>query len=241
MVAKALDVLEADQEKGYFLFVEGGRIDHAHHDAQAERALDETVEFGKAIELARKRTQLENTLIVVTSDHSHTMSIAGYSSRGNDILGINNSQNGDDELPYSTLSYANGPGHVMNMNKHGRKHLRANEMHRQDKVGVSLGFPTKSVAQLTNTQLLISFADVRVPIDGAARLDDAWRRRCGRVRQRPLGASVHRCFRAEHDTARDGLRGVHRQGTEVVRMSARPERVVDVVVYVMCSREKCAK
>lgn len=133
MVDKALDVLE-HQNNGYFLFVEGGRIDHAHHDAQAERALDETVEFGKAIELARKRTQLDNTLIVVTSDHSHTMSIAGYSSRGNDILGINNSQNGDDELPYSTLSYANGPGHVMNMNKHGRKHLRAIEMHRQDKV-----------------------------------------------------------------------------------------------------------
>lgn len=59
----------------------GGRIDHAHHDAQAERAFDETVEFGKAIDLARKRTNGEDTLIVVTSDHSHTMSIAGYSVR----------------------------------------------------------------------------------------------------------------------------------------------------------------
>lgn len=130
MVSKALDVLEKDP-KGYFLFVEGGRIDHAHHDCQAERALDETVEFGKAIELARKRTNVENTLVVVTSDHSHTMSIAGYSSRGNDILGINDSQNADDDMPYATLNYANGPGHKVNMNKHGRKHLRSVEMHEE--------------------------------------------------------------------------------------------------------------
>lgn len=59
----------------------GGRIDHGHHEAQAERALNETVEFAKAVDLARKRTNEENTLIVVTADHSHTMSIAGYSVR----------------------------------------------------------------------------------------------------------------------------------------------------------------
>lgn len=57
----------------------GGRIDHGHHDGVAARALDETVEFSKAIDLARKRTSEEDTLIVVTSDHSHTMSISGYS------------------------------------------------------------------------------------------------------------------------------------------------------------------
>lgn len=64
-----------------FFVVLGGKIDHAHHQARADRALDETVEFAKAVELARKRTSEENTLIVVTSDHSHTMSIAGYSVR----------------------------------------------------------------------------------------------------------------------------------------------------------------
>lgn len=60
----------------------GGRIDHGHHDGYAARALDETVEFSKAIDLARKRTSEEDTLIVVTSDHSHTMSISGYSVSG---------------------------------------------------------------------------------------------------------------------------------------------------------------
>lgn len=177
MVAKALDVLE-EKKTGYFLFVEGGRIDHAHHDAQAERALDETVEFGKAIDLARKRTSETDTLIVVTSDHSHTMSIAGYSSRGNDILGINNSQNGDDELPYSTLSYANGPGHMMNMNKNGRKRLRENEMHRQDKVSLFFlycVFMIRVYNCFISCDVSVS-ADLFVSVDGAAVIDDArWR------------------------------------------------------------------
>ncbi|XP_075147555.1 phurba tashi [Haematobia irritans] len=118
MVAKALEILEyQSQGKGYFLFVEGGRIDHAHHDTLALKALDETAEFDKAINLARQQTSVDDTLIVVTSDHSHTMSVAGYSSRKNDIFGINNGQLGLDDLPYATLSYANGPGFDANNQK----------------------------------------------------------------------------------------------------------------------------
>lgn len=59
----------------------GGRIDHGHHDAHALYAIDETLEFHKAIDLTKQRTNEDNTLIVVTSDHSHTMSISGYSVR----------------------------------------------------------------------------------------------------------------------------------------------------------------
>lgn len=114
MVSKAMDVLERNGD-GYFLFVEGGRIDHGHHYTQPIRAFDETVEFAKAIEMARSRTSQDNTLIVVTSDHSHTMTMSGYSSRKNDILGVNNGQRADDELPYATISYANGPGYDRNV------------------------------------------------------------------------------------------------------------------------------
>lgn len=63
----------------YFSRFLGGRIDHGHHDGSAARALHETVEFAKAVDLAQKRTSEQDTLIVVTSDHSHTMSISGYS------------------------------------------------------------------------------------------------------------------------------------------------------------------
>uniref|UniRef100_D3TMW7 Alkaline phosphatase n=1 Tax=Glossina morsitans morsitans TaxID=37546 RepID=D3TMW7_GLOMM len=116
MVQVALHILKTQsQGKGYFLFVEGGRIDHAHHDSLAMKALDETVEFDKAVQLAQLQTSNDDTLIVVTSDHSHTMSVAGYSSRKNNIVGINNSQMGLDGLPYATLSYANGPGYTNNL------------------------------------------------------------------------------------------------------------------------------
>lgn len=55
-------------------------------------------------------TNPEDTLIVVTSDHAHTMSISGYADRGNNILGLNTEKSDIDKMPYTTLSYANGPG-----------------------------------------------------------------------------------------------------------------------------------
>lgn len=67
----------------------GGRIDHGHHSAHAFKALDETVEFSNAIKRAVELTNRGDTLIVVTADHSHTMSISGYPDRGNPILGLN--------------------------------------------------------------------------------------------------------------------------------------------------------
>jgi alkaline phosphatase len=66
--------------------ITGGRIDHAHHDTKAHLALVETVEFAKAVQAATDLTDEEDTLIVVTADHSHTMSISGYPARGNNIL-----------------------------------------------------------------------------------------------------------------------------------------------------------
>ncbi|XP_023947365.1 membrane-bound alkaline phosphatase [Bicyclus anynana] len=111
MTQKAIEIL-SQNKNGYFLFVEGGRIDTAHHETKARKALDETAELAKAVEAAMRMVDPANTLIVVTSDHSHTMSYSGYSKRGSDILGLVNAKfNGSDNLPYSTLSYANGPGY----------------------------------------------------------------------------------------------------------------------------------
>ncbi|XP_058466143.1 membrane-bound alkaline phosphatase-like [Malaya genurostris] len=107
MVDKATDILSKGNN-GFFLFVEGGRIDHAHHDTWARLALDETAEFSKAIELARRKFSEEDTLIVVTSDHSHAVSYAGFPARTNDIFG--KAGYGSDEVPYMTISYANGLG-----------------------------------------------------------------------------------------------------------------------------------
>jgi alkaline phosphatase len=93
MTAKAIDIL-SQNPNGYFLMVEGGRIDHALHATNAKRAPVDTIAFDDAIQTALdkiKKTDptLANTLIVVTADHDHTMTFNGYGKRGNPILDIN--------------------------------------------------------------------------------------------------------------------------------------------------------
>lgn len=80
MTRVAIELLEKD-ENGYFLFVEGGMIDQAHHYNFAQTSLDETREFSKAIEMARDMTREEDTLIVVTADHAHVFTYNGYPVR----------------------------------------------------------------------------------------------------------------------------------------------------------------
>ncbi len=107
----------SQNEEGYVLMVEGGRIDHAHHGGNAIRALEDAMAFDLAIATALEMTNPEETLIIVTADHSHTLTIAGYAQRNHPILGISASgiggeggSTGSDGLPYTTLGYANGPG-----------------------------------------------------------------------------------------------------------------------------------
>lgn len=78
MTEAAIKILQKE-EQGYFLFVESARIDMAHHQNWARKALDETKEFSRLIEMVRQMTNESDTLIVVTADHSHVMSYNGYS------------------------------------------------------------------------------------------------------------------------------------------------------------------
>lgn len=77
MTSAAIKMLQKE-DGGYFLFIEGGMIDQAHHYNYAQTSLDETKEFSDAIALARKMTSEEDTLIVVTADHSHVFTYNGY-------------------------------------------------------------------------------------------------------------------------------------------------------------------
>lgn len=70
-----LTIVQCLDKLNYFFVI---RIDHAHHATQPHLSLDETLEFDRAIALARSKLSDEDTLIVVTSDHSHTMTYAGY-------------------------------------------------------------------------------------------------------------------------------------------------------------------
>ena len=116
MTRAAITRLSQDPD-GFVLMVEGGRIDHGHHAGNAIRALEDAMAFDLAVRTAIEMTNPEETLIIVTADHSHTLTISGYAQRGNPILGLSVSgvggeggANGADGLPYTTLSYANGPG-----------------------------------------------------------------------------------------------------------------------------------
>jgi alkaline phosphatase len=69
MAKKALEIVSQD-EKGFFLMIEGGRIDHACHANDAPAALGELREFDDAIALALDfRAKHPDTLVVVTADH----------------------------------------------------------------------------------------------------------------------------------------------------------------------------
>jgi len=89
----------------------GGRIDHGHHDNFAHVAIKETLEFDRAIQLADAVTKDEETLIVISSDHSHMLTIAGDPPRGNPILGFTGNEDNSDGLPATTLAYTNGDGY----------------------------------------------------------------------------------------------------------------------------------
>ena len=64
----------------------GGRIDHAHHATLAKRALEETLVMSDAVQKVLDLTSEEDTLVVVTADHSHTLTLQGYSRSNTDIL-----------------------------------------------------------------------------------------------------------------------------------------------------------
>ena len=115
MTEKAISLLR-NKPEGFFLMVEAGRIDHAHHAGNAYNALYDTVALSDAVARALAMTDEKDTLILVTADHSHVFTMAGYPKRGNPILGKVVAPNSDqptlaaDGQPYTTLGYANGAG-----------------------------------------------------------------------------------------------------------------------------------
>ncbi|XP_038129042.1 alkaline phosphatase, tissue-nonspecific isozyme isoform X2 [Cyprinodon tularosa] len=106
---KAIRILQKNPN-GFFLLVEGGRIDQAHHAGRAYMALHEAIAFDDAIAKGLELTKEEETLTVVTADHSHPLTFNGFPFRGQSILGKSPLW-GTDFLPYTILMYGNGPGH----------------------------------------------------------------------------------------------------------------------------------
>uniref|UniRef100_A0AAQ5ZQU6 Alkaline phosphatase n=1 Tax=Amphiprion ocellaris TaxID=80972 RepID=A0AAQ5ZQU6_AMPOC len=95
MVEVAIKILRKNPS-GFYLLVEGGRIDHGHHEGKAKQALHEAVEMDRAIGRAGLLTSIHDTLTIVTADHSHVFNFGGYT-----IL----------HIPFTSILYGNGPGY----------------------------------------------------------------------------------------------------------------------------------
>ncbi|KAG8581678.1 hypothetical protein GDO81_007751 [Engystomops pustulosus] len=108
LTEKAIQILSKNPN-GFYLFVEGGRIDQGHHDGKAKLALMEGVLFDQAIKRAGDLTDEEDTLTVVTADHSHVFSFGGYTYRGSSIFGLA-PKKAFDNKSYTSILYGNGPG-----------------------------------------------------------------------------------------------------------------------------------
>jgi len=121
MTRVALQIL-GDHPSGFFLMVEGGRIDHACHANDLSRAVSETIEFSnavaEAIEWSKGRT---DTLIVVTADHE----TGGLRVRKNNGAGVVPTVSWDsaDHTPQNVPAYAWGPNAKSISGTHENTHI----------------------------------------------------------------------------------------------------------------------
>jgi alkaline phosphatase len=116
MTSFAIKMLQG-RSRNFFLVVEGGRIDHGHHAGNAYRALHDVLALDAAVAVANTALNPKKSLLLVTADHSHTLTFSGYPPRGNPILGKvpvipGGGEGGAPTYEYPTLGYANGPGAV---------------------------------------------------------------------------------------------------------------------------------
>jgi alkaline phosphatase len=79
MTKKAIEVLTKDKN-GFFLMVEGGRIDNACHDHDTATTVKDVLAFDEAVKVALDYAKNRNdTLVIVTADHeTGGLSIGGY-------------------------------------------------------------------------------------------------------------------------------------------------------------------
>jgi len=121
MVSKTIHLLKNNNKKGFFLMAEAGKIDKAHHENLATAALEETRQLDIALEqtLEIMKDELDETLIIVTADHGHTFTVAGYGDRGTHISEFQNLTEFSKYLQSENIhdntlgGYYTGPGHHM--------------------------------------------------------------------------------------------------------------------------------
>lgn len=109
MTQKAIDVL-SQNENGFLLVIEGASIDKQLHTLDWERAAYDTIEMDKALGVAKRfAEQNGETLVVVTADHAHSLSIAGTYWEGDGKSGREALRTYQNSL-FPTYTDSNGDG-----------------------------------------------------------------------------------------------------------------------------------
>ncbi len=104
----AIDFMMKEPKKGFFMMVEGGRIDDSMHGQDAATCVREVIDFDNAIKVAYDfyLKHKDETLIVVTADHE----------TGGIVLGNNYSLNLK-ALQYQKMSEGEFTKHIQKINK----------------------------------------------------------------------------------------------------------------------------
>lgn len=115
----------SNNEEGFYLHIEAGRVDHANHDGNLHRTVTDGVAFAEAVAKVQELIDPQETLLIVTADHAHAIAYNGYCGRGTPITGLcygidpaGTAHNGelqlaDDGRPYTVASYLNGSGSIL--------------------------------------------------------------------------------------------------------------------------------
>nr|CDS27091.2 alkaline phosphatase [Hymenolepis microstoma] len=115
MTTTAIEILSR-QPNGFFLFVESARIDHAHHENLGKKSLIDMLAFEEAIREGVKMVNLEETLVILTADHSHSFHLVGEPRRLSSLLDLDEGYGpmAYDGKGMTPLIYSSGPSAKVN-------------------------------------------------------------------------------------------------------------------------------
>ena len=104
----AIDYLSKQSKKGFFLMVEGARIDKHSHGNDYVGCVTETLDFDKAIEAAIRFAEADgHTLVIISADHeTGALSLRGGDIEENTIKGVYVSKG---HSPITVPLFAYGP------------------------------------------------------------------------------------------------------------------------------------
>lgn len=95
MASHAVKVLAQDDD-GFFLMIEGSRIDHAGHENNIQRAIMEVLEFDKTVEeVVSWASERNDTMVIVTADHD----------TGGLVITHNNGQGSFPDVQWATFAH----------------------------------------------------------------------------------------------------------------------------------------